>query len=358
MSLEIKLGPPIWVLLHSIVEKVKNDNFNDYKLQLFNLIKKICIFFPSVVSSKNANAYFSNFNPNYINNLTDIRMFLFNYHNFINKKLEKPIFNYYELTKYDAVNIPVLQNTIVNLYTKNTYMKLLPNYFNMRETLNEVNNFLFNNIYSLIKISEPIKEYHNVIENVVEDVVEQQTALAEDASEDAVEQQTALVEDVLEEEESVLIEETNVLEKELITQEKQSDLEEKVNETNVKTNNSYIFQPNNIYKNISIIDDAFLPSVELTLSEAMLEIMKNPKCVPFKVYVSRWEDLKLKDNRKKKIKIQESPVVDDSLLPSLSLSFPIAMSQIRKNPKCVPFDLYIKRWNECKVLNKHKKKFN
>jgi len=356
MSIEIKLGPPIWVLLHSIVEKVKNDNFNNYKLQLFNLIKKICIFFPSVVSSKNANAYFSNFNPNYINNLIDVKMFLFNYHNFINKKLEKPIFNYYELTKYDSVNIPVLQNTIVNLYTKNTYIKLLPNYFNMRETLNELNIFLFNNIYSFIKISEPIKEVNNARENIVE----QETVLVEDV----VEQETVLVEDVPEEKDTVKEDLTVeaivdlVENKETIVEEKQADFTEKVNETNVKTNNSYIFKPNNIYKNISIIDDAFLPSVELTLSEAMLEIMKNPKCVPFKVYVSRWEDLKSKDNRKKKIKIQETPVVDDSLLPSFSLSFPIAMSQIKKNPKCVPFDLYIKRWNECKVLNKHKKKFN
>jgi hypothetical protein len=247
MSIEIKLGPPVWALLHSIVEKVKNDNFKDYKLQLFNLIKKICVFFPSVVSSKNSEAYFSNVNPNYINNLIDIKVFIFNYHNFINKKLKKPIFNYCELTKYDNVNIPVLQNAIVELYRKNTYMKLLPNYVNMKHTLNELNIFLFNNIYSLIKISEPIKENNN----------------------------------------------TNLEEPENAEQQQE-------NAEEIKPNIDFKFIPCDIYKNITTIDDAFLPSIDLTLSQAMLEIIKNPKCVPFKLYVSRWEYLKSKDNIKRK----------------------------------------------------------
>ena len=77
----------------------------------------------------------------------------------------------------------------------------------------------------------------------------------------------------------------------------------------------------NIYSNISIIDDNFLPSTELSLVEAIINIKKNPKCVPFNVYVERWKQVKLKDNNKKKIKkIELPPVLDDSLLPPLNLS--------------------------------------
>jgi hypothetical protein len=112
----------------------------------------------------------------------------------------------------------------------------------------------------------------------------------------------------------------------------------------------------NIYSNISIIDDNFLPSTELSLVEAIINIKKNPKCVPFNVYVERWKQVKLKDNNKKKIKkIELPPVLDDSLLPPLNLSLTLAIHKIKSNPKCVPFELYVKRWNECKVKMKHLK---
>jgi hypothetical protein len=44
------------------------------------------------------------------------------------------------------------------------------------------------------------------------------------------------------------------------------------------------------------------------------------------------------------------PTVDDSLLPSFDLRLNIAMDIIKKNIKCVPSDLYFKRW--CKLKNK------
>jgi hypothetical protein len=52
------------------------------------------------------------------------------------------------------------------------------------------------------------------------------------------------------------------------------------------------------------------------------------------------------------------PKADDSLLPPLDLTLPIAMVKIKENPKCVPFDLYVKRWNELKMITKHKKRFS
>ena len=110
----------------------------------------------------------------------------------------------------------------------------------------------------------------------------------------------------------------------------------------------------NIYSNISIIDDNFLPSSELSLIEAMIIMKKNPACVPFNVYVERWKQLKIKDNNLKKIKkVELPPKVDDSLLPSFDLSLTLAINKIKCNPKCVPFELYVKRWNECKIKNKH-----
>jgi hypothetical protein len=137
-----------------------------------------------------------------------------------------------------------------------------------------------------------------------------------------------------------------------------SEKKEKVRTINIDTStfrknsskNSY-----NIYENVSVIDDKFLPPFDISLPDAMIKMKNDPSCVPFDAYLQRWNNLKELYNRRNKIIVAEMPKVDDSLLPPFDLTLPIAMVKIRKNPKCVPFELYVKRWNECKTLLKHKK---
>ena len=90
----------------------------------------------------------------------------------------------------------------------------------------------------------------------------------------------------------------------------------------------------------------------------MLEMMKNTKCIPYKVYVERWTYLKKIHDKNRKIILKDLPIINDKLLPSIDLTLPIAMAKIKENIKCVPFDLYVKRWNELKILCKHKKRFS
>jgi hypothetical protein len=109
----------------------------------------------------------------------------------------------------------------------------------------------------------------------------------------------------------------------------------------------------NMYSNISIIDDKKLPSLDISLSDAMLEI-NAMKLEPFNVYIERWTTL---HNKKHKVsnKKSDEPIINDLLLPELTLSFPIALSKIKANPKCKPEELYIKRWNELKTLKMYKR---
>jgi len=106
-----------------------------------------------------------------------------------------------------------------------------------------------------------------------------------------------------------------------------------------------------MFKGVSMLDDKLLPCIKLNLSEAMLEMKKNPKCVPFQIYLERW---KYFNNKYKKSKPSKPIViVDETLLPSVLLTLPIAINKIKSNPLCVPFDLYVKKWNELKTIKKH-----
>ena len=174
--------------------------------------------------------------------------------------------------------------------------------------------------------------------------------------EEEVLEEEVLEEEVLEEEvlgEEVLEEEVEVKTEIIYDNEEQlSKINEQFQEIRNFRNNMNTLNS----KKISNVDDTLLPSPELDLSQATLELMKNPLCVPLQVYVERWKTQKKKYNKKNKIVVKEEQKIDDSLLPSIHLSFPVASNIIKSNPKCVPFEVYIKRWNELKVLTKHKKR--
>jgi hypothetical protein len=146
------------------------------------------------------------------------------------------------------------------------------------------------------------------------------------------------------------VDEINV---DLIENEINADLIENENADEINKNTNKISKPK-----ISIIDDANLPSFDLSLSEAMIEMMKNPKCVPFKVYFERLVYLKKKHDTHNKLTFKDLPTINDKLLPSINLTLPIAIIKIKENKQCVPFDSYVKRWNELKTKSKYTKIFS
>ena len=295
-------GPPTWILLHSIVEQIKNPDFNNYKVNILNIIKNICINVPCQVSSQTSRFFLNNVNINTLQNLHDIKVMLYLFHNFVNKNNKKAIFNFSDTKKYKDVNLSQAFGLFRNFHLNNLNLKNSMNHNKMVTIINDINKFILENIVYYDK-----KE---IEEEVVKEVVK------EEVKEEVVKEEVK--EEVVKEEEVV------------------KDCKPK----------------------ISMIEDCNLPSIDLTLPEAMIEMMKNPKCLPYKVYVERWTFLKKKQDKKKKITLKDLPVVNDELLPSIDLTLPIAMAKIKENKKCVPFDLYVKRWNELKILSKHKKRFS
>ena len=113
-----------------------------------------------------------------------------------------------------------------------------------------------------------------------------------------------------------------------------------------------------MFKGLTMLDDKLLPCFKLNLSQAMLEIKKNPKCVPFQIYLERWKYFN--DKYKKRNNKPELPkaVINDALLPSIMMTLPIAINKIKNNPLCVPFEVYLKRWNQLKTIKNHEKLTN
>ena len=138
--MDIKVwGNNIWYLFHTIAYKIKEDEFNNIKQDLFYIVKTICQNLPCPECSEHATNLLKKVNFDNISNKQEFKILLFNFHNTVNKKLNKPLFKEEELDpKYKNANI-------YNLYTN----------FNIIFTNNNTNPLMMSNNFKK-KIDYPI----------------------------------------------------------------------------------------------------------------------------------------------------------------------------------------------------------
>jgi len=109
---EMKWGAPTWFLLHTLAEKVKDESFNNIRMQLFDVIKNICSNLPCPKCSGHAIEYFKKINFNSIITKQDLKLMLFRFHNEVNINKGFAQFNEFDLDdKYsNAVTINIIHN--------------------------------------------------------------------------------------------------------------------------------------------------------------------------------------------------------------------------------------------------------
>jgi hypothetical protein len=121
MSLPIELwGSNIWSLFHGLSCKINEEKFLYHKDRLIYIVKSICSTLPCPECSNDATAILNTFNFNNIKNKEDFKVFLLNFHNIINKKLKKPLYEYSNLDIYNNINMNALYTNFKLIYLTNS----------------------------------------------------------------------------------------------------------------------------------------------------------------------------------------------------------------------------------------------
>lgn len=113
-------GPAIWNLFHTLAEKIKPEKFNKVKFALYNQIQIIAYNLPCPICSSGAKVYFNVINKFMVNQVKekeDFKNFIYLFHNYVNKKKSKPLFNRINLDEqYKKKKLPDVINTFSNCY--------------------------------------------------------------------------------------------------------------------------------------------------------------------------------------------------------------------------------------------------
>ena len=146
-------GPSIWRLFHTLAENI-NDNVYKYIYpQLFFQIQRICKFLPCPECSKDASIFLAKVKLSDLKTKTDFINILYLFHNYVNAKKKKPLFNYSNINIYKNYRIIYVVNNFIAVYNTKGNMKLIAESFQRQFIIKDFKNWIINNIKFFIPVS-------------------------------------------------------------------------------------------------------------------------------------------------------------------------------------------------------------
>lgn len=142
-------GPHVWNFLHIFCEKIKNEEFLSKKDKIYSVIHSICVNLPCPECSEDATNLLNSFSlQNNVKNKTDLKMYLYHFHNKINAKLNKDKYNLESLERYSTGNINIAFNNYLLALEQNNKPneKLLLHRFSLSKCIKNIKKFMESNI--------------------------------------------------------------------------------------------------------------------------------------------------------------------------------------------------------------------
>ena len=139
-------GPPTWMFIHTLAEKVKEEDFPIIGGQIIANIIQICNNLPCPECSEHSKKFWSNININKVNTKQDLINILFVFHNAVNKRKKMMPFKYDDLKYYKTNNLVNVFNNFARNFNTNGNMKLITEAFHRKRLLTFLRNWLARNI--------------------------------------------------------------------------------------------------------------------------------------------------------------------------------------------------------------------
>ena len=139
-------GPATWKLLHTMVLRVDNNITNNQFIELKNIILRILHNLPCPYCTAHALSYIASSNYKGINNISDLRFFIFNFHNNVNKRLNKPLISYEEHVQLYNIPLSIVGKNFIDIYsTNNTGVTMMLYNFHRKQMVQDLINYFKNN---------------------------------------------------------------------------------------------------------------------------------------------------------------------------------------------------------------------
>ena len=253
-------GPAIWTLFHTISEKI-NENAYPYVINsMFSIICRICSFLPCPECSKHATSFLAKINIKDYKTKNDFKNMIYLFHNLVNAKKRKPLFNYANMNKYAYLNLQIVVNNFIANYNTKGNMKLLSETFQRTIIIKDfINWFKFNS-----KAFLPTRRYQPRQQNQENDIKVDTSVIVSEETKQILSEEQPIVEEPNKEEE-IIVEEPNKEEENIV--EEPNKEEENIVEEPIKEEENIVEEP--IKEEENIVEEPI--KEELVTQEPVIE---------------------------------------------------------------------------------------
>ena len=192
-------GPAVWNLFHTLIEHLNEDAYQVIAPQMYAQFVKICKFLPCPDCASDATNFLAKVNLTHIKYKVEFRNTFYLFHNWVNARKRKQLFNYGNILIYSKYNVIVVINKFLSVYHTKGNMKMLNESFQRSLIVNTFKTWFTSVIGAFMpaqKVEQPI-----AIE-----VKEEPTAIAEEEVKNVVEEEHTVVEEPISNEEEVKVE--------------------------------------------------------------------------------------------------------------------------------------------------------
>jgi hypothetical protein len=213
-------GPAVWRLFHTLSERLNDNAYNALSPHLFGFFVRICKFLPCPDCSNDASIFLAKIRFSDIKNKIEFKNTFYLFHNWVNAKKRKPLFNYGNINIYSKYRLVDVLNDFYAKYQTKGNMKLLTESFQRQFVIKDFNNWIKHTITAFVPPVNIPQQLPRII--VEEPVQEEQVVIIEEPA--IIEEEQIVVEEeqvVVEEELVVTIEEETTMEEETTIEEEQ-----------------------------------------------------------------------------------------------------------------------------------------
>lgn len=140
-------GYTLWTFFHTFSEKIKEESFEKQRLFMINIIESLCNTLPCDECEKDARQYIKRHPLSRVKTKSDLKLYLFDFHNYVNKKTNKLQYLLKDLDFYKTI-----QFSQVIIFFKKYYLHYrggsldLTKGLHRRITINHLFEYMYKNI--------------------------------------------------------------------------------------------------------------------------------------------------------------------------------------------------------------------
>lgn len=137
-------GPPTWIFIHSFLELMSDECYLIHKQTVINLLTSICSTLPCRDCTNHALAYMKKhpLHPNYYPTRKHLQYYFYKFHNAVNIRLGKPIFD--DFNKYESARLTIVFREFQTKYRGSSTMDFTNN-MARKNIINNIRTFINSN---------------------------------------------------------------------------------------------------------------------------------------------------------------------------------------------------------------------